>query len=730
MAENEQKPNPPKKTNGAFRIAKVERDAKEICIGTKSKKQEHQSFCKTCKESGSLIYCSHCPNAYHLNCVRMKDGDIPHGNWYCTKCIPVIEKKLKEETLKLEKSERNIRTGKIKEALSGLANFEKDKIIEKFGKKYPQFVKQGKISYPIEDSLLQLDPEFHQATLVALPSPIPCEYPQDSFLEILSITNFVYTFSSHISLSPFTISTLYSEITKPNDSPLLKEIIMTLTKELIVFILAKENLDEQLSGQNKFLYSASKLNSVFNIIDYMPYSWLTLISEIMISTAFRDYSEETPIENILQKMEDFPIENFFFQYSLAEKVSCITFLISCFCDTKIFHEALSERIDKRADFSREKTLIKTQIKELEQKQALDIKAATVTRKSTSITDKIIKLQNKVSDLSTKIDNIQVRITPVGLDRDYNEYYIFKFDLSRLYMLKPLENTWHFFDAKSEIDKLMQSLCPRGLRENKLLENLKQKLPSLVFPEESSDSPVDYFNKLSEFKEVEGDLPTAKKLLMDLERKFSKFLSKSNKQWEIDDNQDRWRDLVQVAEDVPSLAELLLEHYQKSSTPLRLAIFDSNSEESSEEKEYERKYRKVSIRIWQDFGDHNSIWEGLVQSVTNSQQLILAIGMYSAVLDHYVQKKYENMKQEERKKPREDRKKKEHRHNHNGIKHEDNCFFCEDGGELICCEGCTRVVHPECIGFDKIPDEDWYCDSCNKQGIRVTRSRTRLKKLNS
>ena len=382
MAENEPKVCTSKKTNGSSRIAKIERDAKEISIGAKSKKQEHLSYCKICRESGSLLYCFHCPNAYHLYCAKMKDGDIPHGNWYCSKCIPIVEKKFKEELLKHEKAERNVKTGKVKEALLGLASFEKDKVIEKFGKKYPQFVRQGKIAYPIEDTLLQLDQEFHQVTLVPLPLPKPCTYPQDSFLEILSITNFIYTFSLHISVSPFPIDILYQELTKTTESNLLKEIIMALTKELIVYILGKENLDEQLSEQNKFLYSASKLNSVFSITDYLPYSWLTLLLEIMTSNAFKEYTEETPVEDILQKQEDFPIETSFFNYPISEKVSCITFLISCFCDTKIFHEALSERIEHRAGLSKEKASIKVQIKELDKKQALDVKSATVTRKAT------------------------------------------------------------------------------------------------------------------------------------------------------------------------------------------------------------------------------------------------------------------------------------------------------------------------------------------------------------
>ncbi|OMJ77586.1 hypothetical protein SteCoe_22794 [Stentor coeruleus] len=708
---------------------KVERDAKEISIGIKTKKPEHLSLCKLCKDSGALIYCSHCPNSYHLNCARMKESDIPYGNWYCNKCVPILEKKLKDEYAKQEKIERNSKGNKLKEVVSVLSNFEKDKIVMKFAKKFPQFVKQGKINYPIEDRLLELDPEFHQVVLGKLPKPMPCNYPQDVFLEIVSITLFAYTFSSHIGITPFSIDKLYSELEKDNESVLIKEIVMSLIKELIVYILSKENLDEQFSGQNKFLYSAYKLSNVFNIIDYLPYSWLTLFSEVMTSNTFKDYIEDTAAESIISKFEEFPLESNFFKYNLSEKVSCITFLISCFCDTKVFHEALSERIEQRTELSREKAMIKVQIKELEQKQAAEVKAATTTRKSTSLADRIAKFQNKVHDLSHKIEDIQVRVTPIGLDRDYNEYYIFKFELSKIYMLKPLENTWYYFSTKEDIEELMQNLCPKGLRENKLLENLKARFPQMKFGSDSErKSDDDYFNKLSEFKNTNSDLATAKKLMLDLEKKFTKYLNKSNKQWEIEENQFVWREKVTTCDNVFQLSELLLEHYEKSSTPLRVSVNDSFSD-SSEEAEYEKKYRKVSIRLWQDFGDHNLIWEQLVQSVANSQQLILAIALYTSVLEHYIQKKNENMKSEEKKRPKEDKRKKEPKTKTNGVKHEDHCFFCEDGGELICCEGCSRVVHPECIGFDKVPDDDWYCDSCNKQGTRVTRSKARLRKLN-
>ena len=44
---------------------------------------------------------------------------------------------------------------------------------------------------------------------------------------------------------------------------------------------------------------------------------------------------------------------------------------------------------------------------------------------------------------------------------------------------------------------------------------------------------------------------------------------------------------------------------------------------------------------------------------------------------------------------------------------DMCKICEDGGELICCdgEGCVNSYHLRCIGLEEIPTGDWYCPDC-------------------
>ena len=50
---------------------------------------------------------------------------------------------------------------------------------------------------------------------------------------------------------------------------------------------------------------------------------------------------------------------------------------------------------------------------------------------------------------------------------------------------------------------------------------------------------------------------------------------------------------------------------------------------------------------------------------------------------------------------------------------DYCVLCEDGGELIICDGpCLRTFHMQCLGMDEMPDgRQWFCPDCqNKKHI--------------
>jgi len=40
-----------------------------------------------------------------------------------------------------------------------------------------------------------------------------------------------------------------------------------------------------------------------------------------------------------------------------------------------------------------------------------------------------------------------------------------------------------------------------------------------------------------------------------------------------------------------------------------------------------------------------------------------------------------------------------------------CFECHDEGDVICCDSCSRVYHPKCLGLLTLPEGDWTCPEC-------------------
>lgn len=43
-----------------------------------------------------------------------------------------------------------------------------------------------------------------------------------------------------------------------------------------------------------------------------------------------------------------------------------------------------------------------------------------------------------------------------------------------------------------------------------------------------------------------------------------------------------------------------------------------------------------------------------------------------------------------------------------------CDVCDKDGKLLCCDGCPKAYHPECIELDDFPKGDWFCRECETQ----------------
>ncbi|XP_031349384.1 chromodomain-helicase-DNA-binding protein Mi-2 homolog isoform X2 [Photinus pyralis] len=53
---------------------------------TEQDDDEHQEYCRICKDGGELLCCDSCPAAYHTHCLNPPLTDIPDGDWKCPRC--------------------------------------------------------------------------------------------------------------------------------------------------------------------------------------------------------------------------------------------------------------------------------------------------------------------------------------------------------------------------------------------------------------------------------------------------------------------------------------------------------------------------------------------------------------------------------------------------------------------------------------------------------------------
>ena len=49
--------------------------------------------------------------------------------------------------------------------------------------------------------------------------------------------------------------------------------------------------------------------------------------------------------------------------------------------------------------------------------------------------------------------------------------------------------------------------------------------------------------------------------------------------------------------------------------------------------------------------------------------------------------------------------------------DDLCSICQDGGDLLCCDGCPRAFHIDCVPLPCIPSGTWYCRYCQNNFLK-------------
>jgi len=58
--------------------------------GDSSEEDDHDTFCRVCKDGGDVILCDFCPLVYHMNCLHPPMKNLPDGDWKCPVCTVCV----------------------------------------------------------------------------------------------------------------------------------------------------------------------------------------------------------------------------------------------------------------------------------------------------------------------------------------------------------------------------------------------------------------------------------------------------------------------------------------------------------------------------------------------------------------------------------------------------------------------------------------------------------------
>lgn len=655
----------------------------------------------------------------------------------------------------------------MKRLLAKLSNSQKNKAVKKFAKKHPHFVKQAKVLYPIDDLLLFQDPLLHQVTL-SMPRPEPHQLgiPPHLLGDLLYITDLMWTFREVMQVVPFSLESLYNSLCERHESPLLREILMALVRIILESCINKDAETQLLPASHLTLLC--KLVDLTDISAIVSVCYLTLLSELLRSPMWKVYTEDSKELVLLlkHKLAATPLEDVYYHhFSYEIKMALLIFATHCLFDTKAIHEDLANRLEEQQKLAKLRQEIKVDIRNIEAKAKAKDKNGSVTRLNQTNTDKIQRLEAKLRKETEALNEMTLRTQSLGLDRDYREYFLFDFDRTKLYVRlptpldaarRPKDETgyWYVYHSQEEVEQILESLCPKGIRESVLCEGLTAALPKFKFGEDDvteAKPAKPYTNKYSSFRPIDCTLDGIRQALLSLEQSFTQHLAKTSKQWELPIPRKEWLEVVRLETDLIGLAQLLLDFGTKANTPYKTVATNQPTSEDEEQDSDDMHYRRVNLRIWQDFGEAFSLWSYLLSESKSPSSVHFCILMYGNVLQNYYRKRPD--RGIERRNPAaapqalpkavvDDPRIKTRRACTEGeetkgrkrgkitvFEHDDVCFFCGKYGELMCCETCIRVVHPSCIGLEAVPSEDWYCDEClsKHETIPQTRSRTKLRK---
>ncbi|XP_061178155.1 tyrosine-protein kinase BAZ1B-like isoform X1 [Saccostrea echinata] len=333
----------------------------------------------------------------------------------------------------------------------------------------------------------------------------------------------------------------------------------------------------------------------------------------------------------------------------------------------------------------------------------------------------------------------LRQTPIGTDRNHNRYWVFSQTTPGLYIEKgwvtdyidynvpkseesddsdddvvvtedgPLsesrtaaektapkigQNLWFTYDSVKDLDILIDSLHPQGIRENHLRAELKKRYDivhkaviranrtNLELRDcDGEKGLMEAYKKTSEYNENEAHF---KKELLDTELRL-----RNGGLGGVDDF-PVWEKKLETSADLTGMAECLLEVQENVLEKFRQGIMAVSKKKilvkSGDDSDAEEKEEEITVCLG------ISKWREAVENASTLSRLHVLFGILEACIKW--EKSAENAK----------------------------CKICRKKGDdsaLLLCDDCNQAFHMHCLrpALFEIPKGDWLCPACDPNHSR-------------
>jgi Williams-Beuren syndrome DDT (WSD), D-TOX E motif len=670
---------------GSSRRMKNLADARLLLVTSKPKRGHGEYVCSVCEDKGTLLACVKCFKLFHLVCLGVTVHNLPLSEWACSSCLNDYQAYHLSLLNTFIDSQRQDKELLVKKIGHKLGKIEKNTKLRDFEEKYPHLVKNRQILYPIDDSLLWVKPKLHQIQASNCPSPHYFNYPIEIQDDLIYLCDFSLTFHDILNTPILKSEILYASLSSPQETPISKHLHISFLKPLAQLLIKSESYRKKGKVLNYLIYKCKKTITLDKLLEY---SYLTFIECLFQTEIFEGVMED--YEELVNFFEDFSFVNDYYLLDVTYKLNLLVFISSLLLDSKMFNEECTRRVEEQSVLYKEYNEIGSMLK------------------NKKYTNDISELETRCDQIKSKLKQSIIRTVRLGVDRDFNEYYFFQWDTSKLYIKRSDSKDkdslrWAYYEKKPEIENLISYLCPKGTRESELQENLlklisNNEITSAEVESTSSETDEDKKNTHNTY-----NINTLKEWLKTLHVSVA----------------DTFR--------IPACVSYLNSVDSGDFNDIVLLILNFN--QSFDERRCLEEPCKVvnrSIGVW-DLCDLHPIWETSLKECQNVSELFICMHLLSDKVEKFnetnkvieaTESKYSIARRSYRLE-RLNKLKKEI------VKDQDlNCYLCGELGLVACCDNCPKVAHLECLNTNTLPEGIWHCPVCVEKSstVRVTRSK--------